>query len=96
MESSAAVFDMHSGGLKPGTPPVQFALQMGKNPFSEPIHLINRRMLIKPVHQESILLKGKAISYFLYNSITPFEELVHGRGVSIRPMLSGAFIEIIS
>jgi hypothetical protein len=47
MESPAAVFDMHSGGLKPRTLPVRFALQMGKSPFSEPIHLINRRRQIK-------------------------------------------------
>jgi len=73
MESSAAVFNIHSGGLKPGTPPVRFALQMGKNPFSERLHLINRR------RQEYILLKGKAIPYFLYNSITPLKELIHGR-----------------
>lgn len=59
MESSAAVFNMHSGGVKPGTPPVQFAFQMGENPLSEPIHLINRRRQIKQVLQEYILLGGK-------------------------------------
>jgi hypothetical protein len=96
MESLAAVFDMHSGGHKPGSPPVRFALQVGKNPFSEPIHLINRRGQIKQIPKEYILLKGKAISYFLYNSITPFEELIHGWWMSIRPMLSGSFIGMIS
>jgi hypothetical protein len=33
MESSEAVFDMHSGGLKPGTPLSKWAKPLLVNPF---------------------------------------------------------------